>query len=176
MTRLLMALLLLALQAPQAAAGLRSLKMVEPRPFGYFAGDIIERRAIIAVDADSELLRASLPSAGPLSYWLDLIRVDLEESSSAGGKLYRVTLVYQTFYVPFDPRKLTVPARPVAGGDGGFRRRDHRIAGVARVASGVAAIPAAAGTAIHQGGAAHGADTARRRRLPAGAGAVAPGV
>ncbi len=50
--------------------------MEEPRNFGYFVGDLIERRASSSRIATIELLAASLPKPGPLNYWLDLTRVE----------------------------------------------------------------------------------------------------
>jgi len=95
---------------PGASAGLRGLKMEEPRPFGYFTGDVVVLKAAIAVDGTTELVQASLPKPGPVTYWLDLTGVDVEETRSGGGRQYNVTLTYQTFYVPYDSRKLTIPS------------------------------------------------------------------
>jgi mxaA protein len=106
-------LVLLLLVPTSADAAVHWLRMEEPRSFGYFVGDTLERHALILVDPDDALQAASLPKPGPLSYWLDLRRVEVRESRAEGGKLYRITLVYQNFYVPLDPRKLTIAEWPL---------------------------------------------------------------
>lgn len=93
-----------------ANAGLRGLKTEEPRAFGYFTGDILVRRVSILVDGTTELIRASLPKPGPLTYWLDLTQVNVEEAKQSGERRFTVTLTYQTFYVPYDSKKLTIPS------------------------------------------------------------------
>ncbi len=104
---------LIVLPARPADAGLHWLRMEEPRNFGYFVGDTIERHAYLLADAEDTLLPASVPTTGPVSYWLDLVRVDVRESRADGGRLYRITLVYQNFYVPLDPHKLTIAEWPL---------------------------------------------------------------
>lgn len=99
-----------------ANAALRWVRMEEPRNFGYFVGDVIERHAYVLTDPDDQLLPASQPKPGPVNYWLDLVRVEIHEGRAEGGRLYRITLAYQTFYTPLDPRKLTIPAWPLAVG------------------------------------------------------------
>ncbi|HEY8333184.1 MAG TPA: nonribosomal peptide synthetase MxaA [Tardiphaga sp.] len=94
-------------------AGLHGLRMEEPRNFGYFVGDTIVRHAVLLADADDTLLSASIPTPGPITYWLDLVRADVQERPAGGGRLYRITLVYQNFYVPLDSRKLTIPEWPL---------------------------------------------------------------
>ncbi|MBB5047138.1 mxaA protein [Rhodopseudomonas rhenobacensis] len=115
---LLLQMLPLMLNPASAVAGLRWLRMEEPRNFGYFVGDTLQRHAYILVDPDDTLQAASLPKPGAVNYWLDLVSVEVRESRAQGGKLYRVTLVYQNFYVPLDPRKLTVPEWPLQLGGG----------------------------------------------------------
>jgi len=106
-------MLLVMLHPGSAVADLHWLRMEEPRNFGYFVGDTLQRHAYILVDPDDTLSAASLPKPGPVNYWLDLASVAVRESRAQGGKLYRVTLVYQNFYVPLDPRKLTIPEWPL---------------------------------------------------------------
>jgi mxaA protein len=114
-TRNRLGLLALPLLMPTSSeAAVHWLRMEEPRSFGYFVGDTLERHATLLVDPDTTLQAASLPKPGPLSYWLDLRRVEVRESRAEGGKtLYRIALVYQNFYVPLDPRKLTIAEWPL---------------------------------------------------------------
>ncbi len=90
-------------------AGVRSVRMTDPRAFGHFVGDVIERRAEIAVDPGDELLDASLPHPGAVTYWLDLIAIDVTSGEQDGAKHYRVDLKYQTFYVPLESKRVTIP-------------------------------------------------------------------
>jgi mxaA protein len=84
--------------------------VTDPRPFGHFTGDVIERRVAITVDAKDELIVASLPSPGQVAYWLDLNRLEVKETKGGGERTYRLRLVYQTFYVPLETKRVTLPA------------------------------------------------------------------
>jgi mxaA protein len=92
--------------APARAA---SVTAAETRPFGYFLGDVIRRDLTIRIGPGESLDMASLPRPGPVNYWLELGSADLVEGRNGDEKLYRLTLVYQTFYAPLDTRKLTIP-------------------------------------------------------------------
>jgi mxaA protein len=109
-------MLLIAAPLQSSEAGIRSLQVREPRNFGYFVGDIFERRIELLVDHNDALLPASLPSVGQVTYWLDLLRTDVRESRADDGTLYTITLVYQNFYVPLDAHKLVVPEWPLRVG------------------------------------------------------------
>jgi mxaA protein len=117
--RALLCLLLTSCWVSPAQAALHWVRIEEARNFGYFVGDLIERRASVLTDRDDQLLAASLPKPGPVNYWLELTRVDVGERSVEDGRLYHITLVYQSFYTPLDPRKLTIPAWPLAVASGG---------------------------------------------------------
>jgi mxaA protein len=86
-----------------------SLSVAEPRAYGYFLGDVIAREVALRLDAGQELDTASLPRPGPLNYWLELSKADLATDREGDGTLYRLSLLYQTFYAPLDPRKLSIP-------------------------------------------------------------------
>lgn len=107
--RLLLAAIMCLGVASHALAAARTITMKEPRPFGHFVGDVLERRAEISAEPGDELLSASLPNAGPLTYWLDLIGIDVSAGEKDGRKTYRLDLKYQTFYVPLEPRRMTIP-------------------------------------------------------------------
>lgn len=125
MRALLTALLLLA--APVAAAPLAaqdapaptvSVTTIEPRSFGYFVGDLLTREVYVSVADPLRLEKASQPVPQRLSYWLDLKSVDVEETAERGGMRYRLTLVYQTFYVPISPTVRDLPALTLRFTDG----------------------------------------------------------
>jgi len=86
-----------------------TLTVTEPRAFGYFLGDKLRREVDVRLAPGEDLDLASLPRPGPLNYWLELSSVDLKKEAQGDDTLYRLTLVYQTFYTPLDPRKLTIP-------------------------------------------------------------------
>jgi mxaA protein len=109
-TRIFVALLLALAAGTQAIAAQPSIRVSEPRPFGYFLGDTIRRDVFIRIGPGDELDRGSLPRPGPLNYWLELSSADLVEGRDGDDEVYRLSLVYQTFYAPLDPRKLTIPA------------------------------------------------------------------
>jgi mxaA protein len=107
--RLALAALLFLGPLSGAAAGVRTVSVTDPRAFGYFVGDVILRQAEITVDPGDELLAASLPHSGPVAYWLDLVDIRTAASERSGAKQYRVNLTYQTFYVPLESKRVTIP-------------------------------------------------------------------
>ena len=121
-------LLLLAILSGSAAAQVRSVEVRAPRAFGYVLGDLVEAQADIAVDPGFALQRASLPRPGPVTYWLDLREIGVEER---GGRL-RLRLTYQTFYAALDARQLEVPGFSVtleSGAAGGLTTAKAEIPG-----------------------------------------------
>jgi mxaA protein len=114
-------LVLVALMAP-AIAGAQtpdvSVKVIEPRSFGYLVGDVFRREVEIFAAEPYRIEPASLPAPGRQAYWLDLKGVDLSEKSVAGGRRYRLALDYQTFYVALQPTRLTVPGTTLKFTDG----------------------------------------------------------
>ncbi len=103
----------LALTAGPAAAQVRSVEVRSPRPFGIFLGDLVEAQVEILADPDFRLQRATLPRPGPVTYWLDLRAVAVDEAPAAGGRRVRLRLTYQSFYAALDARTLEVPGFPL---------------------------------------------------------------
>ncbi|MBY6240860.1 nonribosomal peptide synthetase MxaA [Methylosinus sp. Sm6] len=103
------ALLLLLLLSSLAARAESVAEIHSERPFGYFVGDLIHAWVDIRASADAELQAASLPSPGPLTISLDLRDVALEPLGDDGGKLWRLHLTYQNFYVSLDVRDIKIP-------------------------------------------------------------------
>ncbi|MEG6509034.1 nonribosomal peptide synthetase MxaA [Methyloligella sp. 2.7D] len=93
----------------ETVSPVRSVRVSEPRDFGYFPGDLIRREIYIAIDSAYKLQPASQPAAGPLDYWLDLNSVELKEAESGGVRRYRLTLDYQSFYVPLEVKRRRLP-------------------------------------------------------------------
>lgn len=114
----LMAMGLLA--AACAGAWAEEVTLYAPRPFGYVIGDTITLSADVELDPSLRVDPASLPQPRPVDYWLDLREVQLADHGTSGGvRRYTLDLVYQTFYSPLEPKRLTIPALPlVAVGEG----------------------------------------------------------
>ncbi|WP_204279057.1 hypothetical protein, partial [Klebsiella aerogenes] len=74
--------------------------------FGYFLGDLVETQVDILADPGLRVQRASLPSPGPVTYWLDLREVAVEEANVGGAARTRLRLTYQNFYAALDARSL----------------------------------------------------------------------
>ncbi|SDA33754.1 mxaA protein [Methylobacterium sp. UNC378MF] len=103
----------LALTPGTAAAQVRSVEVRSPRPFGIFLGDLVEAQVEILADPDFRLQRATLPQPGPVTYWLDLRAVAVDEAPVAGARRVRLRLTYQSFYAALDARTLEVPGFPL---------------------------------------------------------------
>lgn len=115
---LLLLIALLPASGP-ALAQLRGVDLYAPRPFGYAIGDVIALSAEIALDAPYVLDPASLPPPRALDYWLDLRAARLTDRGiDAGIHRYTLDLVYQTFYAPLEPRRMTIPALALSAMDG----------------------------------------------------------
>ncbi|HLU15073.1 MAG TPA: hypothetical protein VKZ71_04510 [Burkholderiaceae bacterium] len=85
------------------------VNMETPRSVGWMHGDVIVHHLDIESPPNARLHRASLPPAGPLNYWLDLRSVSLDAKEKRRGNQYRLTLEYQTFYVPLDVNVREIP-------------------------------------------------------------------
>jgi mxaA protein len=122
MGRLALAALLVLCMADAALAHVRNVRAVDPRAFGYFVGDVIERTFEIDTDRGDTLMEASLPHPGPLTYWLELKSVAATQGTTAEGTRHTVKIAYQIFYVPIDPRKLEIPPTSISfkSGDGTY--------------------------------------------------------
>jgi mxaA protein len=96
-----------------AAAEIRAVHTEEPRAFGYFLGDTLERRVEIETGPQDEIVPASLPRTGASNYWLELRSIENVSSSRGDTRLLSLKLVYQTFYAPIDPRKVTIPTTEI---------------------------------------------------------------
>lgn len=109
MQRVFSALFLIVLMPFAAIAQVRAVHTLEPRAFGYFLGDMLERTVEIETGPDDEIVPASLPRTGPSNYWLELRAIAHTSEQRGDGRLHTLKLTYQTFYAPIDPRKQTIP-------------------------------------------------------------------
>jgi mxaA protein len=93
-----------------AEAQVQSVKLVTPRLFGYFVGDVVQAVVEVRVDKGTEFVPASLPQRGSLNQWLGLVRSNVEKVDERKADLYRFRFAYQNFYPALDVRPLEVPA------------------------------------------------------------------
>jgi mxaA protein len=100
---------LLLLTAKGALAQIGPVVVEGPRSFGYFLGDVIALDMDIPAPSGYDLRRASLPKTGPVTYWLDLVRLDVVERSGGAVNHWRLHLEYQNFYAALDVRALVIP-------------------------------------------------------------------
>jgi mxaA protein len=98
-------------------AGVDAVDVSDPRPFGYFIGDTLERRIEIKTSGTTTLFSEALPRPGPVTYWLDLASIDHEERSQGDGRVYTIHLKYQLFYSALEATKLEIPAIPLKFSD-----------------------------------------------------------
>lgn len=97
-------LLALVAASPVGAQTVR-LTVVDPRPFGYMVGDLLERRLSVDGAAPLTLARQSLPVPGRVDSWLELRQVE----ASDAGESVEVRLVYQLLNSPVEPATLSLP-------------------------------------------------------------------
>jgi mxaA protein len=86
-----------------------AVKLFAARRFGYFIGDLIRYDAVVTVDPSWTLRTSSLPTPGRSEYWLELRKVDVEESRAPAQHVYRIHLLYQIFYAPIEARARELP-------------------------------------------------------------------
>ncbi|HEY0146717.1 MAG TPA: nonribosomal peptide synthetase MxaA [Methylovirgula sp.] len=120
MRRALTAILIFLGASLAAQAQVQSVKLVTPRLFGHFVGDVLEDEVDVRVDDGVELAPASVPQPGPLNQWLELSSSRVETQSDQGATLYRLYFAYQTFYPALDARQLDVPGFTLS-----FKSGDH---------------------------------------------------
>jgi mxaA protein len=86
------------------------LRVIDPRPFGYFLGDTLTRTFEIDRKDGETIVSATLPPTGPATYWLEVRKVESESHRA----VHRISIEYQIFYAAIDPRKLDIPGHTIA--------------------------------------------------------------
>lgn len=86
-----------------------TITVSDPRPYGYFLGDVLVRQVDVVTRGPSQLRVAALPRPGPQLYWLDLVSVDTEKIPSSEGQAHRILLKYQMFYSALEPKRVAIP-------------------------------------------------------------------
>ncbi|HLS42602.1 MAG TPA: hypothetical protein VK026_04940 [Paenalcaligenes sp.] len=108
LTQFLISCLLSVYLAPLSAAP-EIVNWETPRLIGWMTGDVITHRLELRSPKAQPIVPASLPAAGPLSYWLNLRSVNLEQRNAGGYHHYVLSLDYQSFYVPLDVNTRQIP-------------------------------------------------------------------
>ena len=103
----------LLLSTGGSSAAIDAVNIYEPRRFGHFIGDTLERRVEVITSGDTELFTAALPRPGPLTYWLDLVSIEHKSREDNGRRIYDITLKYQIFYSALEAKRLDIPAFPL---------------------------------------------------------------
>jgi len=83
------------------------------RDIGYFIGDLVSTEVEVRVPDGWELRKSSLPHEGPVDYWLDLRKLDIQEKAEGGDRVFVLKLLYQNFYDAFDVRSQEIPSFPL---------------------------------------------------------------
>lgn len=96
-----------------ASAAIDAVNVYEPRNFGYFIGDTLERDIEVVTSGKTELFTAALPRPGSLTYWLDLVSISHTERDEGGRRHYDLKLKYQIFYSAIEATELDIPAFPL---------------------------------------------------------------
>lgn len=122
MRRAVLALVLCLCCASGARAQVKSVQMFTDRSFGYFVGDLVTARIDVLAEDGFRLQTASLPRPGPLTTSLDLRDVQIADAPAGNARLWRITLTYQTFYVPLDVREIDIPRVSIRFASGAEQR------------------------------------------------------
>lgn len=115
-------ILCLGLWPVPLSAQIRSVEIRSPRAFGFFLGDLITAQVDIVVDKGFSVQPASLPRPGPVTYWLDLRDIKVDETQQGDANRIRLALTYQSFYAALDARVMEIPGFTVtiaSGASGG---------------------------------------------------------
>lgn len=86
-----------------------SVRVTDPRGFGYFLGDVVSRKVEVVSPAGTSLRAAALPRPGPVTYWLDLVKIDHQTGAAGGAVTNTITLTYQIFYSALEPKRMELP-------------------------------------------------------------------
>lgn len=108
-----LAIAFLLLSSGESSAAIDAVNVYEPRKFGHFLGDKLERRVEVITSGSTELFTAALPRPGALTYWLDLVSIDHSEREENGRRIYDITLGYQIFYSALEAKQLDIPSFPL---------------------------------------------------------------
>jgi len=96
----------------------KDLSLHAPRSFGYVIGDRIEHRISMTIARSYELEKGFLPGPGSLNDWLELVRIDVQETASLTERHFDLLVTYQLFKGVEAPQTLTIPPLALRINDG----------------------------------------------------------
>ncbi|MEH6719591.1 MAG: hypothetical protein V7704_11985 [Aurantimonas endophytica] len=80
-----------------------------PRRVGWFVGDRLDWSGHVTIPEGLELDSASLPEPGPLDSFTEISSITVSREAESDATRYDFHVVYQSFYVPLEPREITIP-------------------------------------------------------------------
>jgi len=93
-----------------ACAAAPELQTQDPRAFGWQLGDVVSRTVTVEVPDGLVLDEASVPQPGARGRALELRSVTRRDGAMSGGRRHDLTLAYQVFLSPREPRTLELPS------------------------------------------------------------------
>ena len=97
--------------APRASAEAASSVSVDnPRAFGHFIGDQLERHIELTVPYSYGLAQEDLPKLGRVTPWFALIAATVQSTPGFAGVHYRIVLTYLAINSPVQARVVELPA------------------------------------------------------------------
>lgn len=82
----------------------------DPRAFGWQVGDVVSRTVVVEVPDGLVLDEASVPQPGARGRALELRSVTRRDGAAPDGRRHELTLAYQVFLSPREPRTLEMPS------------------------------------------------------------------
>ena len=95
--------------AAAACAAQPDVRTQDPRAFGWQLGDVVSRTVTVEVPDGLALDDASVPQPGARGRALELRSVTRHDGAVPGGRRHELTLAYQVFLSPREPRTLEMP-------------------------------------------------------------------
>lgn len=98
-----------ALAGANLGAAAAEVQVLNPRPYGYVIGDLIEQRVVLAIPPEQELAPDALPKPGRADLWLERRATRVATRSAAAGTRYEIVIEYQIVNVPAQVTTITLP-------------------------------------------------------------------
>ena len=89
------------------AAG--NVEVLNPRPFGYVIGDVIEQRIVLTMPAAHQLQPDALPKPGRVDLWLERRAIRVAANTTAAGRRNDIVIEYQVVNAPTEVTTIALP-------------------------------------------------------------------
>jgi len=96
--------------AAACAAAQLDAQTHDPRAYGWQLGDVVSRTVTVEVPDGLVLDESSVPQPGARGRALELRSVARHDGAMDGGRRHELTLAYQVFLSPREPRTLEMPS------------------------------------------------------------------